>query len=61
MSRLVVSLIACSAIALIGAAKWREESVGRAIFIAVAGDILIPVGICVVFFAAMGPGTGCLE
>ncbi|HET7416109.1 MAG TPA: hypothetical protein VFJ61_00575 [Solirubrobacterales bacterium] len=61
IARMVISLIISGGIALLGAATLREESAGRAVFVAVAGNILVPAGIFVFFFASMGIGTGCLN
>jgi hypothetical protein len=61
IERLVVSLMLSSLIALIGAARWREASAGRAVFVAIAGDLFVPCGIFVLFFASLILGTGCLD
>jgi len=61
LGRLIVALVISSAIALIGVARQREESAGRAVFVAAAGTVLIPFGIFILFFAAVGLGTGCLD
>jgi hypothetical protein len=43
LGRLVIALVISSAIALIGVASQREESVGRAVFVVVAGIVPDPV------------------
>ncbi len=61
LGRFVLSLVATGALGVIPAVKWREESVGRMIFVALAGDVLIPGGILVFLFASLLLGTGCLD
>jgi hypothetical protein len=59
--KLALLLLLPSVIGL-GIAHWtRTAHVVRALFIAVWGTILIPLGIYVAFFAAFGIGNGCLE
>ncbi len=60
LTRFVISLVATGGVGLAVAAKWREGIAGRAVAIAVAGDILIPGLITVVFIAAL-LGGACLE
>jgi hypothetical protein len=61
LGRLMIALVITSAITLVGVARQREGSAGRAVFVAVAGTILIPFGVFILFFAAVGLGTGCLD
>lgn len=61
IARLVVSLLISGGLALLAANLKGEETAGRAVAIAVAGDLLIPCGIFVLFFAAFGIGTACLD
>jgi hypothetical protein len=59
LTRFVISLAVTGDVGLAAAAKWREGIAGRAVVIAVAGDILIPGGITVLFIAAL-LGGACL-
>lgn len=59
-TRFVVSLVVTGGVSLVIAAKWRRAMAGRAVVIAVAGDILIPGVIAVSFIAAL-LGGACLE
>lgn len=61
LGRIVIALVISAGIALIVVARRRERSAGRAVFVAAAGTILIPCGLFVLFFAAVGLGTGCLD
>lgn len=61
LGRFVISLLVTGGIAVAAAAKWRAASVGRAVFVALAGDVLIPGGIFLLFFASMVLGSGCLS
>lgn len=61
LARFILSLVASGALGLVVAARWREESVGRMIFVALAGNALIPGGILVFLFASLILGTGCLD
>ena len=41
--------------------KLGNQSAARVLFVALAGGILIPGGIFLLFFTSMGLGTGCLN
>lgn len=56
----VVSLLVCGGLAIGVAARWREEIVGRLIFLGVGGAAAIPAGFLLLLFAAFGIGSGCL-
>lgn len=58
LGRFVLSLVVSGSLGVGVAFKLGEQSAGRAIFLALAGDILIPGGL---FIASMLWGTGCLD
>jgi hypothetical protein len=60
LTRFIISLVVTGGVGLAVAAKWREGIAGRAVFIALAGDVLIPGTILVAFIAAL-LGGACLE
>lgn len=60
LTRFMISLVVTGGVGLAVAAKWHEGIAGRAVFIALAGDVLIPGTILVAFIAA-GLGGACLE
>jgi hypothetical protein len=60
LTRFIISLVVTGGVGLAVAAKWREGIAGRAVFIALAGDVLIPGGTLVTFIAALLAGA-CLE
>lgn len=61
LGRFVLSLVASGMLGIGAAVKLGEQSAGRAIFLALAGDVLIPGGLIVLLFASVGLGTGCLD
>ena len=61
MARLVVSLLISGGLALLAAMLKGEETAGRAVMAAVAGNIFIPFGAVVLFVAAFGIGTSCID
>jgi hypothetical protein len=61
LGRFVISLVAAGVLGGITTAKLGEQSAGRAFFLALAGDILIPAGIFLLLIASVGIGTGCLD
>lgn len=61
LGRFVISLVVSGLLGVGAVLKLGEQSAGRALFIALAGDILIPAGFFVLFLASMIFGTGCLD
>jgi hypothetical protein len=59
-SRFIISLVISGGLGLGAAAIWKESSAGRAIFVALAGDVLIPGGLLLLLFASIGIGSGCI-
>jgi len=60
-TRFIISLVVTGVGGLAVAAKWREGVAGRAVFIALAGDVLIPGVVVVAFIAAAIGGGACFE
>ncbi len=60
LTRFIISLAVTGGVGPAVAAKWRKEMAGRAVFIALAGDILIP-GLILVGFIAGAIAGACLE
>ncbi|HEY3552340.1 MAG TPA: hypothetical protein VGK66_01505 [Solirubrobacterales bacterium] len=61
VARFVISIVVTGGMALVIAAKWREEIAGRAVFVAFAGDLLVPGGFVALLIAAFGIGEACLD
>lgn len=59
-TRFFISLAVTGGIGLAVAARWRKGIAGRAVVVAVAGDVLLPGLITVSFIAAL-IGGACLE
>lgn len=59
-TRFFISLAVTGGIGLAVAAMWRKRIAGRAVVVAIAGDVLIPGLITVSFIAAL-IGGACLE
>jgi hypothetical protein len=57
----VLALIVPAALAVLSAASTRQGSVGRAVFVALAGSSLIPGGLFLLIFASAGIGTACFD
>lgn len=60
LTRFIISLAVTGGVGLAVAAKWRKRIAGRAVFIALAGDVLIP-GVILVAFIAAALGGACFE
>lgn len=61
LTRFIVSLPIAGGLGLGLAAATERMSAGRALAIAIVGDILIPGGLIVLLFTSVGIGTGCLD
>lgn len=59
--RFLLSLLVSGALGVGVALTTHRVSVARALFVALAGDVLIPGGLVALLFAAIGIGTGCLD
>ena len=61
LGRFVLSFVISGLLGIGVVVKRGEEVAGRALFIALAGDVLIPGGLFVFLFSSLGVGTGCLS
>ena len=61
LGRFVISLVVSGLLGIGVVLRLGEQSAGRALFIALAGDILIPLGFFVLLLSSVILGTGCFE
>jgi hypothetical protein len=61
LARFVISLFLSGFLGWAVAHSWPERDIPRAIVVALAGNVLIPIGIFVVFFSSLLIGSSCLD